>query len=261
MCSHDKRDPHSHLLPACHRFQWVDGALTKAVEAGSWVLLDSANLCNPTVLDRLNPLLEPSGELLLNECGAVGGRPRIIRPHPDFRLFLALDPRHGEVSRAMRNRGVELFLLPPDTAPTTGQSLPQANMPTLLLIMGMMFNLEIAMLYPGGLHFGSMSAAINVTVGWQRGPPFLGGRSWCRPTCGHGIRTPCSCGLCDCLRQEGCHPAGAAPVGSSHTHARRSLLAGAERTCRCLAPGNMIEFWNMRCNRNAAIAWSECLGC
>ena len=25
------------------------------------MLLDSANLCNPTVLDRLNPLLEPHG--------------------------------------------------------------------------------------------------------------------------------------------------------------------------------------------------------
>jgi len=43
----------------------VDGALTRAVESGQWALLDSANLCNPTVLDRLNPLLEPDGELLL----------------------------------------------------------------------------------------------------------------------------------------------------------------------------------------------------
>ena len=51
--------------PACCRFQWVDGALTRAVESGQWALLDSANLCNPTVLDRLNPLLEPDGELLL----------------------------------------------------------------------------------------------------------------------------------------------------------------------------------------------------
>ncbi len=33
-----------------------------AIERGQWVLLDSANLCNPTVLDRLNPLLEPQGE-------------------------------------------------------------------------------------------------------------------------------------------------------------------------------------------------------
>lgn len=58
------------------------------------MLLDSANLCNPTVLDRLNPMLEPGGQLYLNECGTVDGQPRVIQPHPDFRLFLALDPRY-----------------------------------------------------------------------------------------------------------------------------------------------------------------------
>ncbi len=125
------------------------------------MLLDSANLCNPTVLDRLNPLLEPhggqatswgglyalpgplpppqrrpcactlllaralllsrvgskqslpvapaellsckislpccvptpAGVLLLNECGGGGAGVRTVRPHPNFRLFLALDPR------------------------------------------------------------------------------------------------------------------------------------------------------------------------
>ncbi|KAL4440107.1 hypothetical protein ABPG75_003108 [Micractinium tetrahymenae] len=97
---------------AAGKFEWVDGALTRAIERGQWVLLDSANLCNPTVLDRLNPLLEPQGVLLLNECGGGGAGPRIVRPHPNFRLFLALEPRHGEVSRAMRNRGIEIFLLP-----------------------------------------------------------------------------------------------------------------------------------------------------
>ena len=95
------------------RFEWVDGALTRAILSGGWVLLDNANMVNPTVLDRLNPLLEPGGVLYLNECGHSAGGPRVISPHPDFRLFLALDPAHGEVSRAMRNRGVELALLQP----------------------------------------------------------------------------------------------------------------------------------------------------
>lgn len=34
----------------------------------------------------------------MNECGSVGGVARVLVPHPDFRLILALDPRHGEVS-------------------------------------------------------------------------------------------------------------------------------------------------------------------
>ena len=95
------------------RFEWVDGALLKAVERGDWVLLENANLCSPTVLDRLNPLLEPEGTLLVNECGFLpNGESRIVKAHEGFRLFLAVDPRRGEVSRAMRNRGVEVFLHP-----------------------------------------------------------------------------------------------------------------------------------------------------
>lgn len=85
------------------RFEWVDGALTQAIQTGGWVLLDSANLCNPTVLDRLNPLLEPGGQLYLNECGTINGQPRVIQPHPNFRLFLALDPRWGPVSDVNMN--------------------------------------------------------------------------------------------------------------------------------------------------------------
>jgi midasin len=63
-----------------------------------------------TVLDRLNPLLEEGGLLLVNECGLVDGQPRIITPHPDFRVFMAMDPQFGEVSRAMRNRCVEIVI-------------------------------------------------------------------------------------------------------------------------------------------------------
>lgn len=37
-----------------------------------------------------------------------------IKPHKDFRLFLTMDPKNGEISRAMRNRGLEIFLLNED---------------------------------------------------------------------------------------------------------------------------------------------------
>ena len=107
------------VSPAAGRFEWVDGVLLKAAVRGEWVLLDNANLCSPTVLDRLNPLLEIGGSLLVSECGMRDGKPRVITAHPEFRLFLALDPRRGEVSRAMRNRGVEVFLMPPETSSPT----------------------------------------------------------------------------------------------------------------------------------------------
>lgn len=93
---------------------------------------------SPSVLDRLNALLEPGGCLTINERGVIDGTTPSITPHPNFRyntkvcththinsvwtgqsqliiwpdsrLFLTMDPVHGEISRAMRNRGVEIYI-------------------------------------------------------------------------------------------------------------------------------------------------------
>ena len=54
---------------------------------------------------------------MLNECGLVDGKPVKLNAHPNFRLFLTVDPKHGEVSRAMRNRGVEIFMMQPNWLP------------------------------------------------------------------------------------------------------------------------------------------------
>ena len=92
------------------QFEWIDGPLVKALKEGHWLLLDNANLCSPSVLDRLNSLCEPSGVLTLNERGLVDGVTPVIIPHPDFRLVMCIDPHFGELSRAMRNRGTEVSL-------------------------------------------------------------------------------------------------------------------------------------------------------
>lgn len=92
------------------KFQWFDGTLIRAIEEGYWLVLDNSNLCNPSVLDRLNSLLEPNGCLMVNECSLENGEPRVVKPHPNFRLFLTVDPKYGELSRAMRNRGIEIFM-------------------------------------------------------------------------------------------------------------------------------------------------------
>ncbi|PQE19082.1 hypothetical protein CJF30_00007426 [Rutstroemia sp. NJR-2017a BBW] len=95
------------------RFEWVDGVLIKALEQGKWLVLDNANLCSASVLDRLNSLLEPNGFLSINEHCGPDGEPKVVKPHPDFRIFLTMDPRFGELSRAMRNRAVEIYVEPP----------------------------------------------------------------------------------------------------------------------------------------------------
>ncbi|GAA6099361.1 midasin isoform X1 [Tachysurus ichikawai] len=91
-------------------FEWLDGTLVQALQAGDWLLMDNVNFCSPSVLDRLNALLEPGGSLTINERGVIDGTTQSITPHPNFRLFLTMDPAHGEISRAMRNRGVEIYI-------------------------------------------------------------------------------------------------------------------------------------------------------
>lgn len=100
----------SSMLTSCGQFEWVDGPLVRAIKRGHWAVLEGANLCNPSVLDRLNSLCEPGGVLTLSERGYVNGAVQTVKPHPNFRLFMTVDPRYGELSRAMRNRGIEVSL-------------------------------------------------------------------------------------------------------------------------------------------------------
>ena len=98
-------------------FKWVDGILVQAMERGYWLHLENVNFCPSSVLDRLNPLMEFGGELVMTECGIAddeqNAKPRVIKPHPNFRLFLSMNPNsHGEVSRAMRNRCIEVYVPP-----------------------------------------------------------------------------------------------------------------------------------------------------
>lgn len=92
------------------KFEWVDSLLVKTMIEGSWLVLDNVNFTSAAVLDRLNGLLEPNGVLSIAERGEFSE----ITPHPNFRVFFTMDPKYGEISRAMRNRGVEIFLLRPD---------------------------------------------------------------------------------------------------------------------------------------------------
>ncbi|PKY01381.1 AAA ATPase [Aspergillus campestris IBT 28561] len=126
-------------------FEWTEGVLTQAVQHGHWVVLDNANLCNPSVLDRLNSLAEPNGDLILNEQRTEDGSARIITPHPNFRLFLTVDPRHGELSRAMRNRCVEICFLPQENDPATSAVMPSYTCQSFLYRLRTVWSLNSSM--------------------------------------------------------------------------------------------------------------------
>lgn len=116
-------------------FEWIDSLLVKALRQGHWLLVDNVNLCSASVLDRLNGLLEPGGVLSLSERGVIDGHIPVVAPHPGFRLFLALDPRHGEISRAMRNRGVEIFL--PGSGDDIGDDYSDHDLVSMLSLCGL----------------------------------------------------------------------------------------------------------------------------
>ena len=63
------------------------------------------------ILERLNPILEPQGSLLLTENVSVNGEPIRVIPHEEFRLFLLLDSNGIEkLSQTIRNKCYELNL-------------------------------------------------------------------------------------------------------------------------------------------------------
>ncbi|PAV80645.1 hypothetical protein WR25_15997 [Diploscapter pachys] len=89
------------------RFEWIDSPFVEAYVKGQWILIEDVNLCSAAVLDRLNCCLEDDGSLVISERQSSF---QPIKPHPDFRIFLTMDDRDGEISRAMRNRCVELYV-------------------------------------------------------------------------------------------------------------------------------------------------------
>ncbi|XP_055612031.1 midasin [Uranotaenia lowii] len=97
------------ILNTGGHFEWVDSKIVKSLKHGQYICLEHVNLCSSAILDRLNPVFEPDGALLISEKGVdSSSESELIRKHSGFRAFLTLDPKNGEISRAMRNRCVEL---------------------------------------------------------------------------------------------------------------------------------------------------------
>lgn len=93
-------------------FEWVDSKIVRALKVGQYICLEHVNLCSSAILDRLNSVFETDGKLLLSEKGVESNnQSESVSKHSDFRAFLTLDPRNGEISRAMRNRCIELSLV------------------------------------------------------------------------------------------------------------------------------------------------------
>lgn len=78
-------------------FQFFDGALSKAMRDGAWVLLDEINLAPTEVLERLVSVVDRGQILLPNDKGEV------LTCSPDFKLFGAMNPPTDVGKRPLPN--------------------------------------------------------------------------------------------------------------------------------------------------------------
>ncbi len=69
---------------------WVNGILIDAMESGDWLLIDEINACLPEIAFCLHSLLDDDRMIVLSEYDG-----RIVRPHPDFRLFASMNPHEN----------------------------------------------------------------------------------------------------------------------------------------------------------------------
>lgn len=83
---------------------WIDGILTDAMRKGHWLLLDELNAALPEILFVLHSILDDDRCLILDDKGK-----EVVEPHPNFRLFAAMNPSQDyagtkELNRALLDR-------------------------------------------------------------------------------------------------------------------------------------------------------------
>jgi MoxR-like ATPase len=112
--------------PVAGQYEWKDGLMIEAMKRGDWVILDEINLAEPSILERLNSLLDDDRAIVLTEHEGEK-----VKAHPNFRVFATMNPatqQYGgrrELSLAMRNRFTEQWF-PELTDPAELQTIVSA---------------------------------------------------------------------------------------------------------------------------------------
>lgn len=92
-------------------FAFVQGPLVAALRDGDWILLDEINLASAETLQRIAGLLE-SEHLVISEAGA--SEDAIVKRHPQFRLFAAMNPPSDigkkDLPKPLRSRFTEVYV-------------------------------------------------------------------------------------------------------------------------------------------------------
>lgn len=98
-----------HRIESGFAFSFIDGALITAMRQGYWILLDEINLAAPETLQVLSGILDRRAF-----CLSEKGDAEVVSPHPNFRIFAAMNPPTDvgkrELSASLRSRFTEIYV-------------------------------------------------------------------------------------------------------------------------------------------------------
>jgi MoxR-like ATPase len=96
--------------PTPSGWTWTDGIVPRAMREGWWVVLDEINLAEPSVVERLNPVLERTPSLVLTEGDGTRFGPGGVPVAAGFHVFATMNPSdstyggRSALSPALRDR-------------------------------------------------------------------------------------------------------------------------------------------------------------
>lgn len=80
---------------------WIDGVLIDAMRRGDWYLADEINASPADINFAYHALLDDDGFIVLSENNG-----EIVRPHPNFRFFAAMNPSSDYVGAKELNKAL-----------------------------------------------------------------------------------------------------------------------------------------------------------
>lgn len=93
-------------------FEWHDGILVEAMQAGGLLLIDEISLANDSVLERLNSVFEAERTLILSEKSSTEAIK--VTAQNGFCMVATMNPSGDfgkkELSPALRNRMTEIWV-------------------------------------------------------------------------------------------------------------------------------------------------------
>ena len=122
-------------------WKWENGPVVKALQEGYWLILDELNLAEPSILERLNSILEKHPSIVLSEYNdtQIGGSENPV--HKSFRVFATQNPEtyvgRNALSPAYRDRFQETHVSNPNMDASSMHSMLTwlifGEMPTVLV--------------------------------------------------------------------------------------------------------------------------------